>query len=53
MELILNSTQIDKVIERMTLQIIENHPDLNNVLLVGIKTRGFPLARRIKERILK
>ena len=53
MELILNSNNIDKILDRITLQIIENHSDLNNVLLVGIKTRGYPLARRIKERILK
>ena len=52
-ELILSSSQIDKVIDRIALQIIENHQDLENVLLVGIKTRGFPLARRLQEKILK
>ena len=52
-ELILDAKKVDKIIERIAMQIIENHEDLDNLLLVGIKTRGYPLARRIKEYILE
>ena len=51
-ELICNSKKVNKIIERIAIEIIENHEDLDNLLLVGIKTRGYPFARRVKEYIL-
>ena len=48
-ELICNSERVERMIERIALEIIERHNNLDNVLLVGIKTRGYPFARRVKE----
>ncbi len=38
-------------IDICTAQIVENNPDLSNVLLVGIRRRGVPLAERLASRI--
>ena len=37
---------------RLSYEIIERSPDLTNVALIGIKTRGVPLAKIIKGNIL-
>ncbi|MDY4787710.1 MAG: bifunctional pyr operon transcriptional regulator/uracil phosphoribosyltransferase PyrR [Bacilli bacterium] len=52
-KVICESHKLEKIIERIAMEIIENHENLDNCLLVGIKTRGYPFARRIKEYILK
>ncbi|MGT2926991.1 bifunctional pyr operon transcriptional regulator/uracil phosphoribosyltransferase PyrR [Streptococcus cuniculipharyngis] len=48
---ILDDLTIRRTIVRMTYEIIERHKSLDNVVLVGIKTRGVYIARRIQERI--
>jgi len=37
----------------MASQIVENNPDLSNVILVGIRRRGVPLAARLAQKILE
>ena len=37
---------------RLSYEIIERSQDLSNVVLVGIKTRGVPLAKIIKGNVL-
>lgn len=41
------------VIRRISHEIIEKNDDVNNICLVGIKTRGVPLAQRISDCIYK
>ncbi|MFN0087730.1 MAG: bifunctional pyr operon transcriptional regulator/uracil phosphoribosyltransferase PyrR [Blastocatellia bacterium] len=50
---VMTSGDMNRVLTRMASQIVENNPDLSNVLLVGIRRRGVPLAERIAARILE
>ncbi|MEP7273500.1 MAG: bifunctional pyr operon transcriptional regulator/uracil phosphoribosyltransferase PyrR [Acidobacteriota bacterium] len=42
---------MQRVMARIASQIVENNPDLANVLLVGIRRRGVPLAGRLAAKI--
>ena len=42
---ILDSIAVDKALKRLSHEIIENCEDLSNVVFVGIKRRGIPLAK--------
>src|ERR671934_824843 len=42
---------VDRTLSRIAHEIIEGNPDLNRVALVGIHTRGVPLAQRLRRRI--
>ena len=48
---IADETKIQRTLSRMAHQIIEHHRDLQSVRLVGIKTRGIPLCKRLAENI--
>ena len=48
---VMTGADINRVMARMATQIVENHPDLDNVLLVGIRRRGVPLAARLAAKI--
>jgi pyrimidine operon attenuation protein/uracil phosphoribosyltransferase len=45
---IMDEAEIARRLERMTYEIREIHPDPQNLLLVGIRTRGVYLAERLK-----
>jgi len=49
---ILNSKEIHIILHRLACQLIENHLDFSNTVLIGIQPRGVFLAKRIIE-ILK
>jgi pyrimidine operon attenuation protein/uracil phosphoribosyltransferase len=42
---------IERALSRIAHEIREGHPDLADLALVGIRTRGVPLAHRLKRRI--
>jgi pyrimidine operon attenuation protein/uracil phosphoribosyltransferase len=48
---VMTAADVNRVLARIASQIVENNPDLSNVLLVGIRRRGVPLAERIAARI--
>lgn len=48
---ILSEKEISKTLSRLSHEIIENNPDLTELVLVGVFTRGVPLARRIALKI--
>src|SRR4051812_49694421 len=49
---LLSSADVARVVDRMAHQLIEKAGDgLSNLVLVGIPTRGAPLARRLAARI--
>jgi pyrimidine operon attenuation protein/uracil phosphoribosyltransferase len=48
---VMTAADMNRVMARIASQIVENNPDLSNVLLVGIRRRGVPLAERIARRI--
>lgn len=44
---------LSRTISRISHEIIEKNNDLSNVVLVGVKTRGVPIAERIRASIEK
>ncbi|MFP5287251.1 MAG: bifunctional pyr operon transcriptional regulator/uracil phosphoribosyltransferase PyrR [Thermoanaerobaculia bacterium] len=48
---ILDAKQMARIIRRMAGEIVESHSDLSNLLLVGIRTRGVPLAEKLAAEI--
>lgn len=47
-KVIVNSYEVNSILERMSLQIVEASSDLNNLAIVGIKRRGVNIADRLK-----
>ncbi|MBW2011856.1 MAG: bifunctional pyr operon transcriptional regulator/uracil phosphoribosyltransferase PyrR [Deltaproteobacteria bacterium] len=50
---ILDSSDIERRLTRMTYEILEKHKKLDKLALIGIQTRGIYLAKRIQSIILK
>ncbi len=48
---LMTSEDIGRALKRISHQIIEKNHGLNNLCLIGIRTRGVPLARRLAENI--
>ena len=46
---ILNSLQVSLTINRLCFQLIENHNDFSNTVLIGIQPRGAFVAKRIAD----
>ncbi len=49
----LNSNQIDIIINRLVCQLIENHNDFNDTVLIGLQPRGIYLLDKILDVFLK
>jgi len=49
--IILDAVDIDRKLVRITHEILEVHKGTQNLILIGIQTRGVYLARRIQSRI--
>ena len=43
--------KLQRTLSRMAHEVIEHHRDLGSVCLVGIRTRGIPLAQRVAQNI--
>jgi len=52
-KLILDSTTMNRTLARLSHEIIEQNEDAKTIYLVGIKRRGVPLARILKQNIEK
>lgn len=48
---LMDAAAVQRAVTRLSYEIIEKMPDLSRVVLIGIKTRGIPLAERIAENI--
>jgi pyrimidine operon attenuation protein/uracil phosphoribosyltransferase len=48
---VLSAERLGPIVRRMAGQLIERYPDLDTLLLVGIRTRGVPLAERLADEI--
>ena len=48
---ILDPERIRRMIDRMAHEIAERHKDLPDLVFVGIRTRGVPLATRLADRL--
>ena len=51
--LIMDELAVNRAMTRLSYEIIERSRDIDNCVIVGIKTRGVPLAKMIRENILK
>ena len=49
--IILDSTQFDLTIKRLAHQLIENHNDFADTIIIGLQPRGTFLAKRIQEEL--
>ncbi len=50
---IIDESTLRRTMMRLSYEVVEKHGDLNDVVLVGIKRRGIPLAEMIRENIFK
>lgn len=50
-QILLEAPDIDRIITRMTYEIVEGRKDIDNLALIGIHTRGVFLARRIRAKL--
>ena len=48
-KVLLNSKEIDIILHRLACQLIENHNDFSNTVLIGLQPRGSYLANRLKD----
>jgi pyrimidine operon attenuation protein/uracil phosphoribosyltransferase len=44
---LMDRDRLGRTLARMAHEILERHPDMAHTLLVGVQTRGVPLARRL------
>jgi pyrimidine operon attenuation protein/uracil phosphoribosyltransferase len=51
LKIILTDQQINLTIKRLANQILENHVDLNNTVLIGLQPRGIFLSERIVKEV--
>lgn len=49
--IILSETDISRTLTRIAHEIIESDDQLDSLILIGVRTRGFPLAQRIASEI--
>ncbi|MFQ5928961.1 MAG: bifunctional pyr operon transcriptional regulator/uracil phosphoribosyltransferase PyrR [Acidobacteriota bacterium] len=50
---LMTAKEMDLVLSRIAGEIIEDHRNLGDMLLVGIRRRGVPLAERLQKKIMK
>jgi pyrimidine operon attenuation protein/uracil phosphoribosyltransferase len=51
-KVLLDHDAVERTLSRIAHEIIEANPDLDKLALVGIHTRGVPLAQRLRRRIV-
>jgi len=50
---IINTTEFNLIIKRLAFQLIENHTDFQDTVLIGLQTKGVYLAERLKKVLLE
>jgi len=50
-KLVLSANEVTRAIKELANGISKNNSDLNNLALIGIHTRGLPLAKRLKKEL--
>ncbi len=48
-QVVMSAEEIDRSLRRISHELVEQHKDLSDLLLVGIRTRGVPLANRVAD----
>ncbi len=52
-KVLLTGKEIDIILHRLACQLIENHTDFKNTVLIGLQPRGIFVADRLKEILIK
>ena len=50
-KIIIDSVSVEKTLNRLSHEILENFLDNEEVVLIGIHKRGVPIAKRLKNKI--
>jgi len=50
-KIVMDSDRIDRSITRIAYEILEKNKGVEDLVLIGIRTRGVPLAQRLQEKI--
>lgn len=50
---LMNADDLDRTISRIANEIIEKNKGMKEIILIGIRTRGVPLAERLAEKIMR
>jgi pyrimidine operon attenuation protein / uracil phosphoribosyltransferase len=50
-KVLLEAEDLDRTLSRIAHELVEANPDLDRVALIGIHTRGVPLAQRLRRRV--
>ena len=50
---LIDESVVTRTLTRLSFEIVERSDDLENVVLIGIRTRGVPLAEIIRQNIAK
>lgn len=50
---LIDEDTLKRTMMRLSYEVVEKNPDLSNIVLIGIKRRGIPLAKMIQENIKK
>ena len=48
---VLNHNQILRICNRFAFQIVENSSDINEILIIGIKSKGYEIAKIVKKQV--
>ena len=48
-KVLLSAKEIDIILHRLACQLLENHPDFSNAVLIGLQPRGTFLANRLRD----
>ena len=48
-KILLNHKEVSIILHRLACQLIENHLDFSNTILIGIQPRGTQLSTRLKQ----
>jgi pyrimidine operon attenuation protein/uracil phosphoribosyltransferase len=48
---LMDADRLSRTLSRMAHESLERHPDIRGTVLVGVRTRGVPLARRLAARM--
>ena len=52
-QVIVNSKEFEILTDRLCYQLIENHNNFENAVLIGLQPRGIHVVERLKERLEK
>ncbi|MGD9016301.1 MAG: bifunctional pyr operon transcriptional regulator/uracil phosphoribosyltransferase PyrR [Desulfobacterales bacterium] len=51
MDILMDADAIRRALDRIAREIMAAHADMGKLVLIGIKTRGVPIARRLQDRL--